>query len=79
MLVVFSRRSVIVSREEGAHGAKVFKANATSNSFQFNNALAVESPSVPQADFDWDESGLTNPTKAASRWKPHLCSLTEYP
>ncbi|KAK5975552.1 hypothetical protein GCK32_008747, partial [Trichostrongylus colubriformis] len=63
-----TRRSVIISREEGAYGAKIV-ASDVSPSAVHNNSLAVnsESPSIPQADFDWEASDLTNPTKAANR------------
>ncbi|KAL6742697.1 hypothetical protein Aduo_015821 [Ancylostoma duodenale] len=63
-----TRRSVIISREEGAHGAKVLTSDVTASSLVSKNPpTVVESPSFPQADFDWDKSGLTNPTKAANR------------
>ncbi|EPB70158.1 hypothetical protein ANCCEY_10748 [Ancylostoma ceylanicum] len=63
-----TRRSVIISREEGAHGAKVLTSDVTVSSLASKNpTTVVESPSFPQADFDWDKSGLTNPTKAANR------------
>ncbi|RCN32679.1 hypothetical protein ANCCAN_21515 [Ancylostoma caninum] len=63
-----TRRSVIISREEGAHGAKVLTSDVTASSLASKNPpTVVESPSFPQADFDWDKSGLTNPTKAANR------------
>ncbi|ETN80852.1 hypothetical protein NECAME_02251 [Necator americanus] len=62
-----ARRSVIISRE-GAHDAKVFRSESTINALQSRNlSTAAESPSIPQADFDWDKSGLTNPTKASNR------------
>ncbi|XGW06485.1 hypothetical protein V3C99_016637 [Haemonchus contortus] len=64
-----TRRSVIISREEGAYGAKIVASDVSSNALPTMNCTAVnaESPSIPQADFDWDASDLKNPTKAANR------------
>ncbi|KIH61797.1 hypothetical protein ANCDUO_07924 [Ancylostoma duodenale] len=71
-----TRRSVIISREEGAHGAKVLTSDVTASSLVSKNPpTVVESPSFPQADFDWDKSGLTNPTKAASTLQKELDQL----
>ncbi|PIO66090.1 hypothetical protein TELCIR_12212 [Teladorsagia circumcincta] len=66
---MIGRRSVIISREEGAYGAKVVASDLSPTSVHTTNCSAVtaESPSIPQADFDWDASDLTNPTKAANR------------
>ncbi|CAJ0590138.1 unnamed protein product [Cylicocyclus nassatus] len=62
-----TRRSVIISREEGARDAKVRASDAPSKPSQPRTSPIVESPTIPQADFDWDKSGLTNPTNAANR------------
>ncbi|KAK6046640.1 hypothetical protein COOONC_15855 [Cooperia oncophora] len=64
-----TRRSVIISREEGAYGAKIVASDVSTNPVHNtnNSAVTAESPSIPQADFDWDASDLTNPTKAANR------------
>nr|CDJ85235.1 Protein Y45G5AM.9, isoform b [Haemonchus contortus] len=64
-----TRRSVIISREEGAYGAKIVASDVSTNALPTMNCTAVnaESPSIPQADFDWDASDLKNPTKAANR------------
>ncbi|VDL78241.1 unnamed protein product [Nippostrongylus brasiliensis] len=64
-----TRRSVIISREEGAYGAKVVASGAANSTTQQNISTpsVAESPSIPQADFDWDQSDLTNPTKAGNR------------
>ncbi|KAK5968833.1 hypothetical protein GCK32_016281 [Trichostrongylus colubriformis] len=61
-----TRRSVIISREEGAYGAKIVASDVPPSAVHNNcSAITSESPSIPQADFDWEASDLTNPTKAA--------------
>ncbi|KAE9417781.1 hypothetical protein Angca_001310, partial [Angiostrongylus cantonensis] len=63
-----TRRSVIISREGGAHDAKVVSAEAPASDSQSTAAtLPIESPSIPSADFDWEKSDLVNPTMAANR------------
>ncbi|KAJ1352692.1 hypothetical protein KIN20_009094 [Parelaphostrongylus tenuis] len=64
-----TRRSVIISREEGGHDAKVVSTESPTCDFHSTatTTVPVESPSIPNADFDWEKSGLTNPTAAANR------------
>ncbi|VDM59877.1 unnamed protein product [Angiostrongylus costaricensis] len=63
-----TRRSVIISREEGAHDAKVVSAEAPASDSQSTaTTVPIESPSIPSADFDWEKSDLVNPTMAANR------------
>ncbi|VDP05540.1 unnamed protein product [Heligmosomoides polygyrus] len=63
-----TRRTVIISREEGAYGAKVVASDAAAANVlpSPNYPVVAESPSIPQADFDWDQADLRNPTTAAS-------------
>lgn len=64
-----TRRTVIISREEGAYGAKVVASDAAAANVlpSPNYPVVAESPSIPQADFDWDQADLRNPTTAANR------------